>query len=88
MAMTMADIIKLATAPTLSDEIKDSTIKLARTVLEDAEAGNVATLLVIAIRPDGSWSREWSGTENMSDAIGKIEIAKQEWIATYSARYK
>lgn len=80
-------IVELVPKPSLDDEIKNGAIKLARTVLEDVEAGNVTTLLIIAVRPDGSWSREWSGTVEMAAMIGRLEITKQEWIAEYSKKY-
>lgn len=80
-------IVKLAPKPTLDDEIKEGAAKLARDVLADVEAGNVTTLLVIAVRPDGTWSREWSGTAEMAAMIGRLEITKQEWIAEYSRKY-
>lgn len=80
-------IVELVPKPSLDDEIKDGAVKLARTVLKDVEAGNVTTLLVIAVRPDGTWSREWSGTAEMAAMIGRLEITKQEWIAEYSKKY-
>jgi hypothetical protein len=80
-------VLKLTAKPTLSDEIKESAVKLAREVLADVEAGNVTTLLVIAVRPDGTWSREWSGTADMAGVIGRLEITKQEWIAQFSKKY-
>lgn len=80
-------ITRLVTKPTLPEEIKEGAVKLARAVLADVEAGNVSTLLVIAARPDGSWSREWSGTMEMAEMIGRLEITKQEWIAEYAKKY-
>lgn len=80
-------VVKLAPKPTLADEIKAGVVKLARTVLEDAESGQASTLLVISVRPDGTWSREWSGTQEMAAMIGRLEITKQEWIAEYSRHY-
>lgn len=80
-------MIKLVTPPTISDEIKEGVVKLARKVLEDAEAGNCLALLVIAERPDGTWSREWSGTENFSISIGRLMISIHEWIAQYARLY-
>lgn len=80
-------IAKLVTKPTLPDEIRAGILKLLATCVEDAQAGNVETMLVIAVRPDGTWSREWSGTLDMSSMIGRLEITKQEWIAEYSRQY-
>lgn len=80
-------VVKLAPTPTLADEIRESVVKLARVVLEDAESGQASTLLVICVRPDGTWSREWSGTAEMAAMIGRLEITKQEWIASYSKEY-
>jgi hypothetical protein len=80
-------IVKLALKPTLPDEIKAAALDLIRQVLADVEAGNVTTVLVIAARPDGTWSREWSGTMEMAEMIGRLEITKQEWIAAYCKHY-
>ena len=77
-------VVKLVAEPTLADDIKAGVVKLARAVLEDAEAGDASTLLVICVRPNGTWSREWSGTMEMAAMIGRLEITKQEWIAEYS----
>jgi hypothetical protein len=76
-------VVQLAPKPQLAQEIKEAAVKLAREVLADVEAGNVTTLLVIAGRPDGTWSREWSGTQEMPEMIGRLEITKQEWIKAY-----
>lgn len=80
-------VVELTPKPRLADEIRESALKLAREVVADIEAGNVTTLLVIAVRPDGSWSREWSGTPEMAAMIGRLEITKQEWIMEYSKQY-
>lgn len=80
----MATVTKLVTKPSLPAEIKANIIRLLQVAMADAEAGNVSTMLVIAVRPDGTWSREWSGTEEMGAMIGRLEITKQEWIADYS----
>jgi hypothetical protein len=80
-------IARLVTPLPLEAEIRDGILKLVRDVMADAEAGTLATLLVICERQDGAWSREWSGTRNMRAAIGELEIVKQEWIAEYSKNY-
>ncbi len=77
-------VAKLVTKPTLPDEIKAGILKLLATATEDAQSGGVSTMLIIAVRPDGTWSREWSGTMEMAGMIGRLEITKQEWIAEYS----
>lgn len=82
-----AEIARLVAKPTLADDIKVGVVKLARAVLEDAESGQASTILVICVRPDGTWSREWSGTQEMAAMIGRLEITKQEWIASYSKEY-
>lgn len=83
----MAVVAALVTKPTISAEIKAGILELLRVATADAEAGNVSTMLVIAVRPDGTWSREWSGTEEMAAMIGRLEITKQEWIESYSKDY-
>ena len=80
-------VLRLAPKPTLPEEIKAAAIELIEKVLVDVKAGNVTTVLVVVGRPDGTWSREWSGTMEMAEMIGRLEITKQEWIAQYSKQY-
>jgi hypothetical protein len=80
-------IAKLVTPPTMADEIREGILKLSQEVLKDAETGTLQTLLVVCVRSDGSWSREWSGTPEFAAMIGRLEITKQEWIAEYARKY-
>jgi hypothetical protein len=75
--------VSLVIPPAPAEKIKRDTIRILRDALAEAEAGEIAEIIVIAKRQDGFWFDERSGTMSMSDAVGKIEIIKQSWIATY-----
>ena len=77
--------IKLATRPPISQQIKDDCVDILRKALAKAEAGDMETVLVICKNDDGTWSDEHSGTMRMGEAIGYLEIIKQEWINRYLA---
>lgn len=75
--------IALVPKPTADAEVRDSVIGLLRRTLDDAEAGNITTLVMVLGHPDGEWSDRVSATNQLSEAIGRLEITKQEWIASY-----
>lgn len=76
-------IASLVPKPTANEEVRESVVRLLRWSLEQAEAGNVDTLIMILGHPDGEWSDKVSETVKFSEAIGRLEITKQEWIAQY-----
>ncbi len=55
-------------------------VALAREILSKAESGEFSTLIMIAVRPDGTWTRNWSGATPISTVVGLLEIFKQEWV--------
>ena len=75
--------LKLVPPATVSDDIKASVVQILIDVKALAAAGDVDTMIIILGHPDGSWSTKLSGTEKLSAAIGRLEIAKQEWIALH-----
>lgn len=77
--------IRLVTKPTVNDEIKASVIKFLRKALEQAEAGDVAGAILTIRRPNGFWSHDMTQIADFPDAIGRLEIVKQCWIASYVA---
>lgn len=75
--------VALVTKPKAADEFKDEAVRILREALEQAEAGEVTAALVIVRYPDGHWGDKRSGTMDFADAIGRLEIVKQSWIADY-----
>lgn len=76
-------VVELARKPTASEEAKADCINILRKALALAESGDMTTLIIIAQRPDNSWSDERSTAVNFPDAIGRLEIVKQSWITSY-----
>lgn len=79
----MSSPIALVTKPTAAAEVQESVVRLLRDTLAEAEAGKITTVIIIIAHADGQWTDRCSDTEHFSDAIGRIEITKQEWIAQY-----
>jgi hypothetical protein len=79
----MADPIKLVSKPTASDEVRESIIKVLRDTLNEAVAGEIRSVVVLAEYADGEWINRASDTLEFSKAIGRLEITKQEWVAQY-----
>ena len=86
----MLDVTELMTAPVAlvpkpkaADEIRESVMRLLRDSLEQAERGEVDTVIIIVGHPDGDWTNKSSYTDKLSAAIGRLEITKQEWIEKY-----
>ena len=72
--------IKLVTPPTADEEIKASVIEILKEALALAEAGIITSAILIMGRVDGTWQNKMSETAQFSQAIGMLEITKQEWI--------
>jgi hypothetical protein len=73
-------VVSLTTKPPVAQEIKDNIIEILKQYLEKAEKGEISCVIVIAGFPGGIWSNDMSSTLDFPTAIGKLEIAKQEWI--------
>lgn len=78
--MTVVSLVNKATA---DEEVKESVIRLLRETLEQAEAGEVDSILMIVGSPSGEWLDKASETVKFSETIGRLEISKQEWINRY-----
>jgi hypothetical protein len=79
------NIAALVTKPTVADQIRTACVDMLREALDQAERGEVSAAVVILRRPDGTWHDERSGCTDFPDAIGRLEIVKQSWIAHYLA---
>jgi len=75
--------IKLVPPVSAKEEARQSVIKLLRKTLEEAEAGQLQSVVMIIESVDGTWADRASETIKFSEAIGRLEITKQEWIAQY-----
>lgn len=79
----MTEPLTLVAKPKASDEIRDSVIALLRKTLAEAERGEIDFVALVAGSADGDWIPRISTVGKLSLAIGRIEIAKQEWILDY-----
>jgi hypothetical protein len=79
----VSNVIGLVAKPTAEDDVRESVIRLLRKTLEEAEAGEVDSLVMIVGCPNGEWSDRASETVKFSEAIGRLEITKQDWIARF-----
>ena len=75
--------MRLVPKPALPADIKESVVRILRSRLEEAERGEIDTVIVLAHHTDKDWSESASGTDRFSDAIARIEITKQSWINQY-----
>jgi hypothetical protein len=76
-------LVSLVTKPTADKEVQESILRLLREALEEAERGEIDNLIMIIGTPAGEWTDRASDTVKFSEAIGRLEITKQEWIAKY-----
>jgi hypothetical protein len=83
--MTDPAVLSLAPRPKAEDEVRDNVVKLLAGALEEARNGEITSVIVILQRADGDWSDRASDTLKFSEAIGRLEILKQEWIEQYLA---
>jgi hypothetical protein len=79
----MADTLSIAPKPTVLDKIKQDIVETLREALAEAEKGEICSMLLIMKHNDNSWSDERSGSMDFPDAIGRLEIVKQNWIQAY-----
>ncbi len=66
---------------TVENEVQESVVGVLKEYLAKAEAGQLNCVIVIAGFLDGMWTDDMSSTLDFPTAIGRLEIAKQEWIA-------
>lgn len=73
-------LVSLVTHPTAAEEVKASVVKLLRNALELAETGEIESVVLILGHTSGEWTDQVSETVKFSEAVGRLEITKQEWI--------
>jgi hypothetical protein len=73
----------IALVPKAKASVQESVVRLLRESLEQAERGEVDTVIIILAHPDGRWSDHCSHTEKISESIGRLEITKVDWTLQY-----
>lgn len=76
--------IKLVPPPTADEQNRDDSVKVLRTELERAEAGQVRGVIVITKDVDGLWTHHTTGALSVREEIGAIECLK--WDRLYRLR--
>lgn len=76
--------IKLVPPPTADEQNRDDSVKVLRTELERAEAGQVRGVIVITKDVDGLWTHHTTGALSIREEIGAIECLK--WDRLYRLR--
>lgn len=79
----MDKIAALVPKPKVADEIRESVVELLRVSLAEAEQGEIDVVTIIMGYSSGEWIHRCSSTQKLSEAIGHLEIAKQDWINLY-----
>jgi len=79
----MTEVVSLVIKPTVDDEIRQDIIGMLKRALEQAEAGEIDTVFMIVIRPDGTWNDRCGGLTRYGQTIGCIETIKQKMIHNY-----
>jgi hypothetical protein len=79
----MSKVVKLVPPQTVDEEVRDSVVRLLSEALAEAKEGHVRTVVLILGYPNGDWANKASFTDRYSEAIGRLEITKQEWIKQY-----
>lgn len=72
--MTIAKVLKLK-----SQEPDQNIIKCLEHCLEEAKAGNLASVIVIMEYPD-SYRGTWTGCEDQAKRLGMLELTKMNWL--------
>lgn len=80
-------MLKLAPKPTVDEEVKANVVKVLRECLDMAERGEIDTVVVIMGLVNGEWVNRMSETLKYSEAIGRLEITKQEWVNKYLEKF-
>lgn len=71
-------VLSVVPAPTADAEIQASVVNILEEALAAARDGKISAVVVIALHPDSSWSEWQSATDQLSQMIGRLEIAKHK----------
>lgn len=78
MGGSMADIIDFKTRDTVSTE---ETVKILEEWIEEARRGEIVSVALVGLRPDGSSTEESSSTSHVHALIGAIRILETRVLA-------
>jgi hypothetical protein len=81
----MNDPLTLITKPKAADDIKVEILDILRGALAEAEAGELDALILVKRQVGGKWGNDRSGLLSITDAVGRLEIIKQEYVYQYLA---
>jgi hypothetical protein len=75
--------IKLVTPPTATETRRLELLAKMRQLVTEVEQGDVTEFFAVLRHPNGEWSSINSGSTNMPDLVGRLEIAKWKAVKTY-----
>ncbi len=75
--------ISLVAKPTATEEVRASVIKVLQDALARAERGELESVVLILGSPAGGWLPAMSTTSKFAELIGRLEIAKQEFVLDF-----
>lgn len=79
----VVDPVALVPKPTADDDTRKSVVRLLRHALDEAEAGNIITVIIIAENVSEEWMNWASETISLSKTIGRLEITKVELVERF-----
>ena len=79
----VVDPVVLVPKPTADDDTRKSVVRLLRHALDEAEAGNIITVIIIAENVSEEWMNWASETISLSKTIGRLEITKVELVERF-----
>jgi hypothetical protein len=77
------NVIALAPKLTADEEVKASVVNILKKALEEAESGQIISVVVLLGCVNGDWCNRASETINFSSCIGQLEITKHELIKQF-----
>ena len=79
----VVDPVVLVPKPTADDDTRKSVVRVLRHALDEAEAGNIITVIIIAENVSEEWMNWASETISLSKTIGRLEITKVELVERF-----
>ena len=77
------NVITLAPKLTADEEVKASVVKILKTALEEAESGQIISVVMLLGCVNGDWCNRASESIHFSSCIGQLEITKHELIKQF-----
>ena len=83
----VVDPVVLVPKPTADDDTRKSVVRLLRHALDEAEAGNIITVIIIAENVSEEWMNWASETISLSKTIGRAVPEKRGQRVTLRLRH-